>query len=586
MKTQRQSCERAGFRTLGLLLVACGLLTAAFAAPAFGYDTLNFVGAELLSRPTDHSMTISVVPRTVLAIRFEYGFDTLYGNLTPAETTVADTPLMTVLNGLVPDTRYCYRMRYRVLASGDSFIAPGRAFRTQRSWGERYTFAVEADPHMLPRQGDTAAAFELTLQTLAASNPDFLIDLGDNFMLDKWRTPPPESILMRMLQYRQWWSEVCHSIPLYITLGNHEGEQGWDLDSTPTSLPVQFTNARTHYYANPIPDGFYSGDSIPEQFVGLRQDYYSWQWGNALFVVLDPYWHTTTKPHTREDNWYWTLGRQQYDWLKQTLEASAAKFKFVFIHHLVGGKIDSTARGGIEYAHFYEWGGLRSDSTWGFDAMRPGWGVPIHQLLIDNHVDILWHGHDHFYAKQDTDGVVYQECPQPARTQYVESIPRQAALYGYKSGVFIGSRGYCRVTMDDTSALVEYVRTFLPSETTQTRRNGMVAHSYSIVKHDSTVISEHPADRAGLSLTVAPSLFRHRAAINYELPASGPVQLQVFDAAGKLVRTLQAGNQPSGRHRTDWDGTDTQGRPSGAGVYFIRCRAETRALTARLVIVR
>jgi hypothetical protein len=69
-----------------------------------------------------------------------------------------------------------------------------------------------------------------------------------------------------------------------------------------------------------------------------------------------------------------TLGRDQYDWLKTTLENSSAKFKFVFAHNLVGGFDLGTVgnmRGGTEAAGFYEWGGKNPDGSWGFDQNRP-----------------------------------------------------------------------------------------------------------------------------------------------------------------------------------------------------------------------
>ena len=37
------------------------------------------------------------------------------------------------------------------------------------------------------------------------------------------------------------------------------------------------------------------------------------------------------------DQWSWTLGLQQYNWLKQTLQNSDAKYKFVFSHNMLGG---------------------------------------------------------------------------------------------------------------------------------------------------------------------------------------------------------------------------------------------------------
>ena len=51
------------------------------------------------------------------------------------------------------------------------------------------------------------------------------------------------------------------------------------------------------------------------------------------------------------------LGREQFDWLKETLESSDATFKFVFLHSLVGG-YDSPfggSRGGHIYAEYFEY---------------------------------------------------------------------------------------------------------------------------------------------------------------------------------------------------------------------------------------
>ena len=74
-------------------------------------------------------------------------------------------------------------------------------------------------------------------------------------------------------------------------------------------------------------------------------------WDN---VVLDPFTYTQRQRGGQgRDNWHRSLGKSQYDWLKNTLEASKADLKFVFIHHLVGG-LDHSGRGGSEAAALYE----------------------------------------------------------------------------------------------------------------------------------------------------------------------------------------------------------------------------------------
>ncbi len=172
--------------------------------------------------------------------------------------------------------------------------------------------------------------------------------------------------------------------------------------------------------------------------------YYSWERDNALFVVLDPYGYTQ-RQRREDDNWVRTLGKEQYDWLKKTLETSAAPFKFVFIHQLVGG-LDWAGRGGVEAVPLYEWGGKE------FAEKRPGWGLPIHQLLVTNRVSVVFHGHDHLYARQDLDGIVYQCVPQPGD-------PRGGKeTYSYRQGTILPSSGYLRVTVSGAETKVEYVR--------------------------------------------------------------------------------------------------------------------------------
>jgi hypothetical protein len=68
-----------------------------------------------------------------------------------------------------------------------------------------------------------------------------------------------------------------------------------------------------------------------------------------------------------------------------------------------------------------------------------------------------------------------------------------------------------------------------------------------------------------------PNPFNPRTEISFELGApSSDVQLVLYDARGRRVRGLTAGDYPAGRHQVDWDGTDEQGRPVASGVYFAR----------------
>ena len=377
---------------------------------------------------------------------------------------------------------------------------------------------------------------------------------------------------------------LFRSVPLYLVLGNHEGEQGWLLNGTADNTAVRAANARKLYYPNPVPDAFYTGNSREEPLVGLRGNYYAWEWGAALFVVLDPYWYTLKKPGKTVDNWAWTLGRDQYDWFRKTLENSTAAFKFVFCHQLVGGG-DNEGRGGIEDAGYYEWGGNNADGTWGFDDHRPGWEKPIHQLMVENGVTVFFHGHDHFYARQELDGVIYQLVPQPGHPNF--STVDYAAEYGYEKGDIVPNSGHLLVTVRKNDARIDYIRSYLASNETATRKNGDVSRTYTVSAGLVTGQAEETGLPRGFSLEQnTPNPFNHMTTIQYSLAAAGGVRLNVYDSLGRIVKNILNEYQPAGHYSVSWDGRDARGRTAGSGMYVYSLVAGSRFETRRMIMMK
>jgi predicted phosphodiesterase len=418
--------------------------------PAHAFDLV-------LGRPTRDSVTFSVLTYQDTDGCIAYG--TERGRCT-RQTTIRQfmkrEPVEVVIDSLQPNTRYYYQFRARGIQSDEN------TFHTQRATGAPFTFTITADSHLDDRV--SVEVYQRTLANARADSPDFHVDLGDTFMTEKHDSR--ENAARQYMAQRYYFGELCQSAPLFLVLGNHDGESPRGRDSDADSLAVWSNAMRNRYFPNPVPDRFYTGNTAKHPEAGLLRDYYAWQWGDTLLVVLDPFWFTQ-KQRGKSDNWKRTLGAEQYRWLKGTLEASRAKFKLVFIHHLVGGA-DEQSRGGVEAASLFEWGGKNADGTDGFKQNRPGWPTPIHQLLVQNHVAIVFHGHDHLYAKQDLDGIVYQEVPQPGDPK---GSTRSAAEYGYKSGVILGSSGHLRVAISASQATVDYVRT-----------DRSVAHSYSLTR--------------------------------------------------------------------------------------------------------
>ena len=453
---------------------------------AHASSEVTFTATELLGRPTDSSVTVNVLAEQNLEVYFEYGTEPgAYTSNTSIAQFPGGTSIEVVIDGLQSNTRYYYRMVYREIGETDWTARDEHSFHTQRLLGNTFTFTIISDSHHNGDMGNPRL-YNRTLLNVLDDNPDFHLDLGDTFWMDN--VNDSAGARQAYLGQRTCMGLISHSTPIFLALGNHENEEGWNLDDNP-SLPLLSVNARKLYYPNPVPDGFYSGNTDPLAEIDddhLREDYYAWQWGDALFVVLDPFWYTLTKPYSGGlggekndetvigDRWDWTLGEQQYQWFKQTLQNSNATFKFVFAHHVTGGT-NPYVRGGAEAAPYFEWGGRNWDYTWGFDTKRLGWETPIHQLMVENGVTAFFHGHDHEYAKEERDGIVYQLCPQP------NDITYRYGFYLYNESdpytdVVLPNSGHLRVTVSSSQVTVDYVRAYLSGGA-----NGQVAYTYTIM---------------------------------------------------------------------------------------------------------
>ncbi|MGI9134354.1 MAG: metallophosphoesterase family protein, partial [Rhodoferax sp.] len=442
-----------------------------------------FTGSVLLGAPTRTSIALKVYSADQSgSVLIEYGTQSgSYSAATAPMALSAGQPLALALSDLAADTGYYYRLDFQP-ANGQLGYGSEHSFHTARPSASSFSFTVQADSHL--DENSNLDQYRTTLANVLADHADFHIDLGDTFMVEKHSDPltavlqmaPDQATVNRRHAYEFGnFGLFAHSVPLFLVNGNHDGELGWLANGTAQVLPVWATLARQSYFLNPQPDGFYSGDTLVEPFVGQRAAWYAWQWGDALFVALDPYWNARVQ--ASKDGWNVTLGERQYQWLTSTLAASTAKYKFIFLHNLTGG-LDGQMRGGVEAAPYFEWGGKNLDGSDGFALMRPGWALPIHQLLVRNKVTAVFHGHDHLYARQVLDGIVYQEVPQPSASNNFNG-PQLSLIYHYASGTIFSSSGHLRVTVTPAGVTGEYVRAWLPTAETATLINRQIADRWT-----------------------------------------------------------------------------------------------------------
>jgi hypothetical protein len=131
---------------------------------------------------------------------------------------------------------------------------------------------------------------------------------------------------------------------------------------------------------------------------------------------------------------------------------------------------------------------------------------------------------------------------------------------------------------------VDSVKVVWPGGRTQVEQNLAVDSLHTIVEDTSATDTPPPTRRpapqsAALRMGLVPNPAHQHVALRYALPKAGPVQLQVLDQQGRIVRQHHLGRRSAGahQHRMQLGGL-------APGLYAVRLVAGTRVRAARLMV--
>ena len=415
------------------------------------------MGPPLTFAPTAGGVGVNAVvasgdPNDVVLQVREAGESKWGASIAPSRVN-ADTAQFTP-NNLQAATRYEYRLLSTAPNESKPLLYKG-SFVTQRPAGEEFSFTLLTDSHISPREvqpGETLVAdyAEQTLATVAQNvigdQPDFMVNLGDmlDFHAFGFNAPPPDGLYTRQayLNYRRLLGDALGNAAHFLVIGNWEGENGdYTLDEIERSRSM-----RLLYAPGPTPSTYPAGGSD-------YQDYYAFTWGDALFVVLNVMTYTPTShllsyyPGVADD---WTLGEEQLTWLEQTLSSATSPWRFLLIHHAVGGKA------GDDTNSAYGRGGGQ--------AAQVGEQARVHQLMMDNNVQAFFYGHDHVFTDMVVDKIHYT-LPGSAGAPWKFTM----AETGYTD--YWSDSGHARVHVSPSAVDVQFVST-----------DGSILYSYTLKK--------------------------------------------------------------------------------------------------------
>ncbi len=104
-----------------------------------------------------------------------------------------------------------------------------------------------------------------------------------------------------------------------------------------------------------------------------------------------------------------------------------------------------------------------------------------------------------------------------------------------------------------------------------------------LLQNPNVSIEEPNCPALNISLSSYPNPFTSTTKIKYSLPASGKVNLTIYNLKGQKVKNLLTENKTVGNYEMEWNGTDTQGKNVGSGLYLCRLVSGNRTATTKLL---
>ncbi len=245
-----------------------------------------------------------------------------------------------LLEGLTPSTRYYYSVgsSHGALASGDDYT-----FQTAPTPGTRKKFRAWVVGDSGTGQARQGQVRDAMLDYVGAYRPDMFIHLGD--MAYNSGTTSEFNV-----GFFNMYPTILRNTVVWPAIGNHEG--GSSSSATQTGPYYTAYVLPTMGQAGGVPSG--------------TEAYYSYDHGNAHFVVLDSYGTSRA------------VGGAMLTWLAADLAASSAEWTVAFFHHPP-----------------YTKGSHNSDTEIEHIQMREN-ALPI---LEAGGVDLVLGGHSHIYER-------------------------------------------------------------------------------------------------------------------------------------------------------------------------------------------
>ena len=482
----------------------------------------------------------------------------------------------------VPDVPVYDLYDLRVTAAGGIDDITRHAVRVTASLRQDFYFIHVTDTHLptslyydqngADTDSSEAVDFREVIHDINLINPEFVLHTGD--IINEGEL---EDFLGKRYYTRAQHELTELDVPVYLTAGNHD-IGGW------SSTPPPDGTARRDWWRF---FGWKRLDSPPAGAPDPCQDY-SFDYGPVHFIGLEGYInYDGWRQYVYGDQ---SLTSEQRDWLQQDLAAAAGSAaKVLFYHYDFNDDIDVDQLGldMFLYGHIHYSRVDRSGGPWVLSTGNTGNGDREYRMIRwrNGQLQPL----DPFTAGSSGQNLTVSYSPANDGTHdQVTAVITNNLGEEFENGLLrvrmpSGAAGYTvtggtLTQVDDVNdPAVCYVSVDIPP-------SGSLTVTVAVDTSAATgagALPPAPALRGAF-----PNPFNPRTDIAFDLPRATTCRLQVFDAAGRLVRTLVDGPRSAGRHTVTWDGRDDGGTARPSGLYLVRLATPGANLTRKVTLAR
>ncbi len=111
--------------------------------------------------------------------------------------------------------------------------------------------------------------------------------------------------------------------------------------------------------------------------------------------------------------------------------------------------------------------------------------------------------------------------------------------------------------------------------------------NYTIADLTALAIDDEETTGQGFGLEQNnPNPFKPLTTIRYRIAEAGKVRLSIFNASGRLIRTLVDTDQQPGRYSVDWNAKNDLQQSVTSGIYFYRLQTNGKSETKKMVLLK